>query len=692
MKKHFCIVIFMLAPLLTKAQQVTYKEDFSSLRHWSRVDTKSMLELSDEKLVFETKEPGITKMINSHMIDYQQDFTMTIEGTCTGSFTMLLNGSGDGYNSLRLRISSIEATLEKWKEDKPKKLGKEKFKPYLKLADGFTLTIIQKNKLLEVGMVLKGSGSKYTLYSDTYPIESSFPMFGFALYQGAKSPALTIEKVDLIYHQFEPRDINLIGNYESFGDKENLGSNINTADQEISQIISSDGSMLYFVREDDYQVPYYSELVDDQWTPAKQVSTTLFSSTQHNAVSSVSGDMNILYIMGTYRNGSRISTTGISKISKTTAGWSQPIPLKFDGYDTEGNLSNSISADQRYVVSALDNKKSLGEKDLFVFFRQPDGSYGSRTNLGSLVNTIESESTPYLAPDNKTLYFNSNGHPGYGEYDIFVTRRLDDTWTNWSKPENLGPLVNTPDWDGYYAVSAKGDFAYMTTYWQTVGLADIVRIELPEEAKPEKMVLVKGKVLDKKTGFPLAAEIIFNSINTADNPGRAISEPTTGHYQVALEYGQFYQIYASLDDYYSLSEHLDITEKGEYKVIEKNIQLTPIEIGEVFRLNNIFFETGSASLKKESFEELNRLIEFLNNNASVKIQINGHTDNVGSKESNLVLSRERALSVLNYLQQGGINAERISSDGYGETKPVDTNATDLGKAQNRRVEFQILTR
>lgn len=255
----------------------------------------------------------------------------------------------------------------------------------------------------------------------------------------------------------------------------------------------------------------------------------------------------------------------------------------------------------------------------------------------------------------------------------------------------MGAKVNTTEWDGHYCVSAKGDYAYITTYWQTEGEGDIVSVKLPQEAKPEAMIIIKGRVLNSATKAPLAAEIRFNDMNTNVNPGIGISDPSNGNYQVALPYGSLFQLYAQKEGYYALSDQIDLKDLGEFKTIEKDIYLTPIKVGEVFRLNNIFFETGSSELKSESNQELDRLVKFLNENPKIKIKIAGHTDNVGTEKDNLTLSQKRATSVEQFLKNASISESRISSEGFGETKPLKSNDKPEGRSVNRRVEFKIIS-
>ncbi len=691
MKTTLFTFIFIL-PLIVFGQMLTFEDDFSTMENWSIAKSSANLNVTNHALNFSTKKSGSTIALNSVMVDYTKDFNLSFDVVLSSSiFYILLNSSGDGYDNIKIGISSYFYSISKWKDDKEKSLKKGKFKSTLKFSEGIHVSISQKNGVLLITVLDKPSNETITLFSDDYPIEPNFPTFGFRLYEATKSIAISVSNFKLEYYPFSPKDIHLLAHYEKFGNKVNLGRSINGSEHEIGQVVSADGELLLYTWDDDErQIPYYSTYENGNWTNGKPVSESLFNPSSFNSITSISGDKNTIFMNGEWSNGIKISSNGISKSERTKYGWSSPKSIKVDGFETKGDLANCISSDQRFLISTLDNKESK-EKDLFVFFRMDDGSYGKRLNLGTIINTSKNESTPFLAPDNKTLYFSSDGHPGYGAYDIFISRRLDDTWTNWSEPENLGPKINTPDWDGYYCVSAKGDYAYMTTYWQTLGLADIVRIELPQEAKPEKMIIIKGKVLNKITNEPIGAEIRFNEMNTNDNPGIGISDPTTGDYQVVLSYGEFFQLYAQKEGYYALSDQIDLREKGDFKIVEKNIYLTPIKVGEVFRLNNLFFETASAELKPESYQELERLVKFLNENPTIKIKIAGHTDNVGSDKDNLELSQNRAAAVEQFLKQATINLERISSEGFGEGKPLESNETEEGRRINRRVEFTIIS-
>jgi outer membrane protein OmpA-like peptidoglycan-associated protein len=210
--------------------------------------------------------------------------------------------------------------------------------------------------------------------------------------------------------------------------------------------------------------------------------------------------------------------------------------------------------------------------------------------------------------------------------------------------------------------------------------------------RPKPVVLITGRVLDQKTGKPLSAEIVYNLITGGDPIGSAISNEETGEYQIVLPYGKNYRFNAIASGYYAVSENMDLSDLKEYKEIKRDLYLVPIEVGQVVRLNNIFFEFGRAELKQESFNELDRVVTLLTENPSMSIEIAGHTDNVGSDVDNLKLSQDRANAVVAYIVSKGISATRIVSKGYGESIAIADNSTEEGRAVNRRVEFKIINK
>lgn len=494
--------------------------------------------------------------------------------------------------------------------------------------------------------------------------------------------------------------INLVPGIKYTSGPENLGYNVNTRTGAICPIVTPDGQGLFFIRVEDpentggtsdYSDIFYSKLgADNKWQMAVNMKRPLNNSST-NSVMSVTPDGNTLFLLHTYNADGSFKAGGLSISNRSGSTWEVPTDLQIiDHYNLNEYNEFCMSNDKKIIISAVEREGTYGEKDLYVSFNIDGQLWSAPLNLGPVVNTKNGEISPFLAADNATLYFSSDGHPGYGSNDIFLTRRLDESWTNWSKPENLGKPINTDDWDAYYSVPASGEYAYFVSSKSGYGGSDIFRIKLPEMARPNPVVLVKGKVLNQKTNTPVKAIINYFDLQDPAISGTAMSNPETGHYQITLPAGRLYGFLASSEKYISVNENVDLKELGEYKELERDLYLVPIEIGEKVRLNNIFFETGKWDLLPESFAELDKLVKILIDNPNMEIEINGHTDNVGNDESNMTLSQKRAAAVVTYLLGKGIAGTRLDSAGFGETQPVAPNETDEGRALNRRVEFVII--
>ncbi|MFH2095217.1 MAG: OmpA family protein, partial [Bacteroidota bacterium] len=381
--------------------------------------------------------------------------------------------------------------------------------------------------------------------------------------------------------------------------------------------------------------------------------------------------------------------SGISMSTRSGSGWSIPATIEIKDFYNDSKYNEfCLSSNKKILLMTVQRKDSYGDKDIYVSFDK-NGVFTAPMNLGPVVNSFDNEASPFLASDEKTLYYSSKGKPGYGSSDIFVTRRLDDTWKNWSPPQNLGPEINSADWDAYYTIPASGDYAYLVSQDNSIGQGDIFRIKPPEAAKPEPVLLIYGKVLNKKNNEPMEAFITYNNLMTDEEIGTAVSDSKTGEYKIILPLGTNYSFRAAQEGFYPVSDNLDVSTLENYGEIERNLYLSPIEVGETIRLNNIFFDLDKATLKEESFSELNRLVRLLKENATMSITISGHTDNQGSDQYNLKLSEDRVNSVIQYLITNGVAKDRLSGKGYGESNPIGTNDTEEGKAINRRVEFTI---
>ncbi len=538
---------------------------------------------------------------------------------------------------------------------------------------------------------------------------------------------------------------------------ENLGSAINTEYSELNPVIAPDGKILYFGRKNHPQNKFgaegteqiagsqdiwFSEFTGAAWSTARRMSDVL-NRDQYNTIYSISPDGNTLLLKGAYVNG-QYETRGFSISKKTASGWSVPQKMvipKFERMNVGKNDFGFLSNDGKVLLMSFSQNKSAkkDEGDLYVSFQDDEGEWTQPMSLGPDVNTFSNETTPFLAADGKTLYFSSDREGGLGSYDVYVCKRLDDTWENWTQPANLGDKVNTEGFEAYYTVSAVGDYAYFVSEKGSLGKKDVVRLKLNtatpvavtptiakndnknggdnnNEAKgtkttkdkkdqvatidtrSEPVVMLSGKVSDSKTGrTPPNAKIIYEDLNTGKQLGVATPDPISGQYKIVLPYGKKYGITVQMDGYLPVSQNIDLSTNTNNKFLEitdRDIAVIPLNTGDKedikVKLNNIFFQFGKSNLQNESFPELNRMVQFMTRNAQVKVEIGGHTDNVGSDEVNNKLSQERAESVRTYLVSKGIKVERIGAKGYGKTQPVATNLTEEGQQANRRVEFKIL--
>lgn len=504
---------------------------------------------------------------------------------------------------------------------------------------------------------------------------------------------------------------------------ENLGNQVNSEYNEINPMIAPDGRTLYFARishpnnthgDKGSQDIWYSEFDEagKRWGPARRMGFPL-NKDDYNCAYSITPDGQTMLVKGSYTNGN-YETRGFSLSKKTASGWSPPQKMDIPNYVSlsKGQFDcGFMSADGKVLLMAFSEKKNSKEDDIYVSFRQKDGSWSKPMDLGVEVNTKFTETTPFLAPDGATLYFSSNRDGGLGSNDIYVCKRVDKTWKHWSKPVNLGPNVNTDGYDAYYTLSASGDYAYLTTFKNTLGKGDIVRVKLTDDhpadqpgrvggsgevtntpsTRPDPVALISGKVIDQTTGKPIEARIIYQTLPDGAEAGEATSDPITGEYKIVLPYGQKYSMRAIAKDFIAEGGNVDLTQtKGFQEIKGKDLNLVPIEVGRSIRLNNIFFDTGKAELRPESGPELDRLVITLNETPKMVIEVRGHTDNTGSNEINAKLSQDRADAVREYFISKGIEPDRVASKGLGETKPVSTNDTDEGRQQNRRVEFVIV--
>ncbi len=517
--------------------------------------------------------------------------------------------------------------------------------------------------------------------------------------------------------------INIASNIQFAQAPEILGPGINSPYNEFGPIVSADGRTLYFSRrfhpknvggKRDMEDIWFStwDKQANTWSEAQNIGEPM-NNDMYNFVSSVTPDGNTLLLGNVYNQDGSMSA-GASITRRTENGWTFPEKLNIIN---ERNINKKVNyalsnSGNILIISAERPGKTRGDRDLYVSFLQEDGRWSEPKNLGNVVNTEKADYAPFLAADNRTLYYSTSGHAGFGGDDIFMTRRMGEGWDNWTTPENLGEKINTPKDDAYFTLPASGEWAYYTSNSATGKDQDIYRINMPPAQRPRPVVLVRGRVLNQDTNEPISASVVYQDLATGKEIGRATTSPVDGVFQIVLPSGVNYGYMAKSQGYIAVSDNMDLQQLNEYKEIEKDLLMSPIRAekktevvmtpeGEEkkvevvaerkpIRMNNIFFEFNKATLRPESLPELNRFVEVLKENEDITIEVAGHTDDVGSAEYNQRLSRERAKAVEQYLKSQGIRANRIRTAGYGKAKPVAPNTTDEGRAQNRRVEFIIV--
>ncbi|MGB9702068.1 MAG: OmpA family protein [Candidatus Kapaibacteriota bacterium] len=475
--------------------------------------------------------------------------------------------------------------------------------------------------------------------------------------------------------------------------------NINSPYSELAPIITSDGKTLYFTREG-HPDNYGFEKQQDVWYSNYDEFTGEFkepinigppiNNAYNNFAISVTPDNNSLLLGNVYRKDT-YPLSGISISHRYGNSWTFPEKVEIQDLVTKSRQNSyNLANDGKTLLLSIISDTTYGEHDLYVSFLNSDGTWSKPMNLGPEINTPANEESPFLASDGKTLYFSGNGYPGFGSNDIFFTRRLDESWKKWSEPINLGSKINSIYWDAYFSVTASGDYAYFVSSTDKPYSEDIYRIKLPQAVKPTYVVLLSGRVLNGKTMQPLAAKIVYEELPSGKEIGIARSNDSTGEYKITLPAGKRYGFLASSPGYIAINQNIDLTNLSQYQEISKDLILIPIEVGETIQINNIFFETGKFELLEDSKPELNRIVKLFQDKQIKKIRIAGHTDDVGSIQDNQILSENRAKSVANYLISKGVLPEQIITIGYGELKPIASNATEEGRQKNRRVEFEIL--
>lgn len=480
---------------------------------------------------------------------------------------------------------------------------------------------------------------------------------------------------------------------------ESIGNTINTTGKEYLPAFSADGRyIVYTVNYTGREDFYYSELQEDgSWSKGQPLSGV--NTLENEGAQSMSADGRLLFFTGcnwpdTY------GSCDLYYARREKGEWGSlrhaAPPLNSAHWDTQP----SLSANGDFLYFTSNRPGGYGGSDLWRCQRQANGRWGEPENLGPTINTEGHEQSPFLHADGQTLYFSSDHHPGLGDHDIFVSRLQEDG--SWGTPKNIGYPINTSAGEGTLVVSLDGKTAYYTTDQNTKrGAAldlDIYQFDLYEEARPQPLTYVQGRVIDAQTQKALEGADVQVIAEDKATTFAQLKTLEDGTFLVVLPLGENYALEASRDGYLFYSDRFELggafSREEPYELLIP-LQPVPTELAiegeQPIVLKNVLFATGSAELLPMSETELNRLVDLLERYSTLQIRINGHTDNVGDDANNLLLSEARAQAVYNYLIEKEIAAERLSYKGFGETMPLTENDTAEGRKQNRRTEFEVVS-
>lgn len=478
---------------------------------------------------------------------------------------------------------------------------------------------------------------------------------------------------------------------------ERLPGTVNSAFDEYWPGLSIDQQQLVITRlirkpgqkpQEDFYISHYGP---DGWSEALPLPD--INTSENEGAQSLSADGKLLFFTACNRQGGRGSCDIYYSVNRNGR-WDTPVnpgtPVNTAGWEAQP----SISSDGRYLYFSANRPGGKGEKDLWRteclgFNRNGILLWGKPENLGDSINTPGNETSPFIHPGNSNFYFASDYHTGMGGFDLFVSQIRNDSV--FSAPANLGYPINTFNDEQGLHISADGLTAFFSSTRDSLSGLDIYAFQLDESMQPNPATYVKASVTDAVTGQPVEAIMQLAGLAEADERIRTEITDENGTLMLCLPAGKNYSFSVSKEGYLFYSNSFDLREpKQYYDPYRLEIELAPLKVGAEMNLYNIYFETDSFTVLQESEPELQKLSAFLNQNPTLEVEIQGHTDNTGSASKNLELSEKRAQSVAVYLISRGIDAARLKCAGYGEEKPVADNETDQGRRMNRRTTIKIL--
>lgn len=479
---------------------------------------------------------------------------------------------------------------------------------------------------------------------------------------------------------------------------ESLGDSVNSEYSEYWPSLSVDEKILMFTvmlpvsnsieGEESYlhEDFFYSIQSEGSWTARVNAGAPL-NSPDNEGAQSMTADGSILWFTAcNRRDGQGMCDLYFSTLDKGQ--WSVPRNAGAPLNTRYSEKHPAVSADGRRLYFTSNRPGGSGSYDIWMSELSEEG-WGLPINLGDSLNTPGLEQSPFIHPDQQSLYFSSNGWPGMGQGDLYLSRF--DRTSGWSEPENLGYPINTHHDEIGLSVNAMGNRAYFASDRGQGTDTDIFSFEMPEKHRPVPVSYLKGRVYDSRTWKGLKAVMQLIDLESGEAMMELESHAGEGDYLISLPTDRDYALNVSANGYLFYSEHFAF--RGQHHPLEaqqRDVPLDRVDVGSVVILHNVFFAFASAELEPESLAELNKVRDFLEDNPSIGVEIGGHTDNVGSPEQNQILSEQRAENVVLYLKGLGIEDHRMQAAGYGEEQAVDDNMSEEGRARNRRTELKIV--
>ena len=490
---------------------------------------------------------------------------------------------------------------------------------------------------------------------------------------------------------------------------------VSSNEDEFLCYLSPDDSIFYFTRRGifpDKYASFQSDQVkekfmfskrnsDGTWGPPEQMPPP-FNQVGSEGGPTITLNSKRLYFTVFMDLGGGVSNADIYYSDLIDGEWQKPAKVPNINSPLSWDSQPTISPDGNTLFFASDRDGGIGDVDIYLSRRDPEtGIFAKPVNLGPVINTKGREKCPYLHPDGETLYFSSDGRiDGYGGLDIYYSR-LDEKSLTFKTPENLGSPINSEEDDAGFLVSSDGKYGYFAAEpseklrGRGVGRYDVYRFELYPEARPNEITFLRGTLKDAEGSSVKGGKVeIKNPQGT--HKIEAVVDSVSGEYVAALNKKYFKTqavVTAKKEGFAFSAEVVEVASATFSKPHEQvNFEMKETKVNETVVINDIHYKINSAELDSASFVMLNEFVRWLRENNSIRIEIGGHTDNVGSAANNLALSTDRAFTVKAFLEDAGIDGHRILSKGYGSTKPIADNATAQGKSQNRRTEFKILSK